>query len=145
MILGANFSSESGPEILLNVALLLKFGGHMTTKKGATWLFATEKGNHLWPVGTHPSSNGVAQTVPEALPHLPVQSFSPVLLPVQRLPPPATAFPTPGAGCSSKATPCQGRAGGTRVGWGRARLGLDRCGTLEQPHGRLLPAAGSWR
>ncbi len=115
MILGANFSSESGPEILLNVALLLKFGGHMTTKKGATWLFATEKGNHLWPVGTHPSSNGVAQTVPEALPHLPVQSFSPVLLPVQRLPPPATAFPTPGAGCSSKATPCQGRAGGTRV------------------------------
>jgi len=94
----------------LNVSLLLKFGGHMTTKKGATWLFATEKGNHLWPVGTHPSSNGVAQTVPEALPHLPVQSFSPVLLPVQRLPPPATAFPTPGAGCSSKATPCQGRA-----------------------------------
>jgi hypothetical protein len=35
-----------------------------------------------------------------------------VLLPVQRLPPPATAFPTPGAGCSSRATPCQGRAGG---------------------------------
>ena len=145
MILGANFSSESGPEILLNVALLLKFGGHMTTKKGATWLFATEKGNHLWPVGTHPSSNGVAQTVPEALPHLPVQSFSPVLLPVQRLPPPATAFPTPGAGCCFNATPSQGRAGGGQGGCGRARLGLDWCGTLEQPHGRLLPAAGCGR
>ena len=144
MILGANFSSESGPEILLNRSLLLKFGGHVTTKKGATWLFDNEKGNHLWHVCTHPCSNGVAQTVPEAFLFLTMQSFSTCLLSVQRLPPPATAFPTPGAGCSSKATPCQGRAGGARVGWGRARLGLDRCGTLEQPHGRLLPTARSW-
>jgi hypothetical protein len=34
MILGTNFSSESGPEILLNVSLLVRFGGHVTTKKG---------------------------------------------------------------------------------------------------------------
>ncbi len=68
-----------------------------------------------------------------------------VLLPVQRLPPPATAFPTPGAGCCCKATPSQGRAGGREVGCGRARLGLDWRGTLEQPHGRLLPAAGCGR
>lgn len=46
MILGANFSSESGPEILVNMSLLLKFGGHMLTKKGATRLFANEKGSH---------------------------------------------------------------------------------------------------
>src|SRR6266568_6253357 len=65
----------------------------------------------------------------------------PVLLPAQRLPPPATAFPTPGAGCCFKATPSQGRAGGGEIGCGRARLGLDWCGILEQPHGRLLPAA----
>ncbi len=30
---------------------------------------------------------------------------------------------------------------GGEAGWGRARLGLDWCGTLEQPHGRLLRAA----
>jgi hypothetical protein len=44
MILGTNFSSESGPEILLNVSLLLRFGGQMTTKKGTTWLLITKKG-----------------------------------------------------------------------------------------------------
>jgi len=36
MILGANFSSESGPEIPLNVSLLIRFGGQLTTKKGTT-------------------------------------------------------------------------------------------------------------
>jgi hypothetical protein len=36
MILGANFSLESGPEIPLNVSLLIRFGGHMTLKKGTT-------------------------------------------------------------------------------------------------------------
>src|SRR5205823_4143498 len=46
-ILGANFSSESGPEILLLVSLIIKFRGHVTTKKGATWLFDNEKGSHL--------------------------------------------------------------------------------------------------
>ena len=46
MILGANFSSESGPEIPLNVSLLIRFGGQVTTKKGTTWLFANEKGAH---------------------------------------------------------------------------------------------------
>src|SRR5207248_6953720 len=46
MILGANFSSESGPEILLIVSLIIKFRGHVTTKKGATWLFDNEKGSH---------------------------------------------------------------------------------------------------
>src|SRR6266567_1143852 len=44
MILGTNFSSESGPEIPLNVSLLLRFGGHVTTKKGATDFLLTKKG-----------------------------------------------------------------------------------------------------
>jgi hypothetical protein len=144
MILGTNFSSESGPEILLNVSLLVRFGGHVTTKKGTTWLYANKKGCHLWHVSTPPRSNGVAQTVPESFHPPTVQRFSPVLLPVQRLPQPATAFPTPGAGCLPKATPSQGRAGGGEAGCGRARLGLDWCGTLEQPHGRLLRATRCW-
>src|SRR6266487_3187890 len=44
MILGANFESESGPEIPLNVSLLNKFGGHVTMKKGTTWLLIMKKG-----------------------------------------------------------------------------------------------------
>jgi uncharacterized protein YqjF (DUF2071 family) len=50
MILGANFSSGLGPQIPLNVSLLSRFGGHVTTKKGTTWLFANEKGAHpnIW-------------------------------------------------------------------------------------------------
>src|SRR5260370_24559089 len=44
MILGANFSSESGPEIFLNVSLVIRFGGHLTTTKGATWLLLLKKG-----------------------------------------------------------------------------------------------------
>ncbi len=51
--------------------------------------------------------------------------FPPTCLPVQRLPQPATAFPTPGVGCEQETTPSQGRAGGGKVGGGRARLGLD--------------------
>src|SRR5713101_433213 len=144
-ILGANFSPGSGPEIPLNVSLLLRFGGQVTTKKWTTWLFANEKGSHLWQVSPSSCSNGVAQTVPEAFLPRRCRGSPPVLLPVQRLPPPATAFPTPGAGCCFTATPSQGRAGGGEVGCGRARLGLDWCGTLEQPHGRLLPAAGCGR
>src|SRR6266700_6581626 len=44
MILGTNFSSESGPKIPLNVSLLLRFGSHVTTKKGATDFLLTKKG-----------------------------------------------------------------------------------------------------
>ncbi len=33
-ILGANFESEWGPEILLNMSLIIRFGGHVTIKKG---------------------------------------------------------------------------------------------------------------
>ena len=36
MILGANFESESGPAILLNVSLIIRFGGHVTIKKRTT-------------------------------------------------------------------------------------------------------------
>ncbi len=36
MILGANFESEWGPEILLNLSLIIRFGGHVTIKKGTT-------------------------------------------------------------------------------------------------------------
>ena len=44
MILGANFESKSGPEIPLNVSLLNTFGGHVTMKKGTTWLLIIKKG-----------------------------------------------------------------------------------------------------
>src|SRR5207244_3338499 len=64
----------------------------------------------LWHVSPPPCSNGVAQTVPESSLSSTMQKVSPVLLPVQRLPLPATAFPTPGAGCRTFATPSQGRA-----------------------------------
>ncbi len=141
MILGANFSSESGPEIPLNLSLLIRFGGHVTMKKGTRWLLITKKGATC---GISPPLLAPTES-PKRFPNRPstpmVQRVSPVLLPVQRLPPPATAFPTPGAGYPPKATPSQGRAGGGEAGCGRARLGLDWCGTLEQPHGRLLPAA----
>ena len=49
---------------------------------------------------------------------------------LQRLPQPATAFPTPGVGCWLQTTPSQGRTEArgrvNRGGWPRsARLGLD--------------------
>ncbi len=74
-----------------------------------------------------------------------MQRFSPVLLPVQRLPPPATAFPTPGAGCCFNATPSQGRAGGGEAGCGRARLGLDlrKAGAASFPQENVPLADGS--
>ena len=152
MILGANFSSESGPEILLNGSLLLKFGGHVTTKKGATWLFAHKKGGHPCPICTSPCSNGVAQTVPEAFPSLPMQSFSPgpAACPTSA----AARHRVPDSRCGlliQSHAMSRPREVGREPEWGRARLGLDRCGTLEQPHGRLLvsspdclPTVGSW-
>src|SRR5258706_36251 len=127
-ILGANFSSESGPEIPLNLSLLIRFGGHVTMKKGTRWLLRTKKGATC---GISPPLLAPTES-PKRFPNRPstpmVQRVSPVLLPVQRLPPPATAFPTPGAGYPPKATPSQGRAGGGEAGCGRARLGLDWCG-----------------
>jgi hypothetical protein len=39
-----NFSSGTGPAIPVSVPLLLKFGGHLTTKTGTTWLVLTKKG-----------------------------------------------------------------------------------------------------
>src|SRR6266487_3450455 len=141
MILGANFESESGPEIPLPTSLIIKFGGHLTPKKGSTWLLLTKKR------ATCDTSRLILAPT-ESPKRFPTRSFPrrcrrspPVQLPVQRLPQPATAFPTPGAGCCFNATPSQGRAGGGEAGCGRARLGLDWCGTLEQPHGRLLRAA----
>src|SRR6266496_3064909 len=141
MILGANFESESGPEIPLPTSLIIKFGGHLTPKKGSTWLLLTKKR------ATCDTSRLILAPT-ESPKRFPTRSFPrrcrrspPVQLPVQRLPQPATAFATPGAGCCFNATPSQGRAGGGEAGCGRARLGLDWCGTLEQPHGRLLRAA----
>ena len=143
--IGSQFLIRIGARDFLNVSLLLKFGGHMTTKKGATWLFAHEKGGHLEPVGTHPCSNGVAQTVPEAFSPLPKQSFSPgsAACPTSA----ATRHRVPDSRCGlliQSHAMSRPREVGGRLGWGRARLGLDRCGTLEQPHGRLLPTARCW-
>jgi hypothetical protein len=71
------------------------------------------------------------------------EPFPRTCLPVQRLPPPTTAFPTPGVGCWQKTTPSQGRIEARgRVdgsGWPRsAGLGLDRWGRFAPPHGRQL-------
>src|SRR6266702_7270596 len=141
MILGTNFSSESGPKIPLSVSLLIRFGGHVTTKKGTTWLFDNEKGSHLWHISTHPCANGVAQTVPEAFlpPTMQRLSTCPAACPTSA----AARHRVPDSRCGlllqshAKSRPRRRRRGGC----GRARLGLDWCGTLEQPHGRLLPAA----
>ena len=144
MILGANFESEWGPEIPLNVELLNTFGGHVTMKKGTTWLLLTKKGAtcDLSPSLLAPTES------PKRFPH---RSSAPT---VQRLSPGPAACPTSAAardrvpdsrcGFCFKATPSQGRAGGGEAGCGRARLGLDWCGRLEQPHGRLLAAARCW-
>ena len=44
-----------------------------------------------------------------------------------------TASPTPGAGYAHLTLPSQDRAGGRVEGRGRARLGLDRQGTIGVP------------
>ena len=99
------------------------------------WMASALRG--LSPVPGAVCSNGVAQAVPGAS-LLPTVGRSRESLSLQRLPQPATAFPTPGVGCFHQTTPSQGRAGGGAIGGGRARLGLDRCGTLAHPHGRQL-------
>jgi hypothetical protein len=114
MILGANFSPESGPEIPLNVSLLLRFGGHVTTKKWTTWLFANEKESHRGQVSPPPCSNGVAQTVPETF--LPPR--------VQRLSPSLAACPTSAAA--------------------RYRVPDSRCGLLLQSHAKSRPRRRKW-
>ncbi len=50
MILGTNFSSESGPEIPLTVSLLIRFGGHVTTKKKPPGFLLTKKGATSLPI-----------------------------------------------------------------------------------------------
>src|SRR5215472_3097120 len=112
MILGTNFSSESGPKIPLNVSLLIRFGGHVTTKKGTTGLFANEKGDHLLSNQTDTGSacsNGVAQTVPD--------SFLPPT--VQRLSHCPATCPTSAAA--------------------RHRVPDSRCGLLLQRHAKSRP------
>lgn len=62
-------------------------------------------------------------------------------VPLCRLPQPA---PRPlRAGYFLLTTGCQGRAGGVDGVRGRARLGLDTHGTLENPHGGQLHASAS--
>ena len=108
MILGANFSSESGPEIPLNVSLIIRFGGHVTTKKGTTWLFANEKG-------------ATCGRPPPLL----APTESPKRFPKRSFPQRCRGSLTVLKKCCLNATPSQGRAGGGEVGCGRARLGLD--------------------
>ncbi len=64
----------------------------------------------------------------------------PLLAPVCRLPQPATASPTPGAGCFSQATPCQGRAGGVGYGVGALVLALTGVAYLRtRTGGSIIP------
>src|SRR5260221_5496982 len=44
MILGTNFSSDLGPLFPFSVAMPIRFGGHLLTKKETTSLLLTEKG-----------------------------------------------------------------------------------------------------
>src|SRR6266567_831651 len=126
--IGGQFLIRIGARDFFEYVTATQIWGPCDNEKVNHLAFANEKGSHLWHISTPPCSNGVAQTVPEAFLPPTVLRLSPVLLPVQRLPPPATAFPTPGAGCCFTATPSQGRAGGREAGCGRARLGLDWCG-----------------
>ena len=114
--IGGHFLIRIGASDFFEYVTATQIWGPCDNEKVNHLAFANEKGSHLWHISTPPCSNGVAQTVPESFLPPTVQKFSPVLLPVQRLPPPATAFPTPGAGCSLNATPSQGRAGGSGVG-----------------------------
>ena len=47
MISETNFESESGQLVLVRVAKIVKFGSHVTTKKGNQLTCANEKGSHL--------------------------------------------------------------------------------------------------
>src|SRR5947209_12041731 len=104
--------------------------GFLLTKKGATWslsapILAPTESPKRFPKRSLPSR---------------CRASPPVLLPVQRLPPPATAFPTPGVGCSSRATPCQGRArwaGG--LGGGALVLALTGVAPLSSRTGGSYP------
>jgi len=123
--IGGHFLIRIGARDFFECVTATQIWGPCDNEKVNHLAFANEKGSHLWPISTPPCSNGVAQTVPESFLPRRCRGSPTVLLLVQRLPPPATAFPTPGAGCCFNATPSQGRAGGGEVGCGRARLGLD--------------------
>ena len=108
--IGGQFRIRIGARDFFECVTATQIWGPCDNEKGNHLVFDNEKGSHLWHISTSLCSNGVAQTVPESFLPPTVPRLSPVLLPVQRLPPPATAFPTPGAGCCVKATPSQGRA-----------------------------------
>src|SRR6266536_274166 len=55
MILGTNFSSDSGPVFPFSVAMPIRFGGHLITKKETTSLLTTEKGATSLPCVHHAS------------------------------------------------------------------------------------------
>ena len=79
--------------------------------------------------------NGVAQAVPVAslLPTMSLSLGGPCLL--QRLPQPATAFPTPGVGCwlkdHAESRPCRGRGAGAA---GLGALVLALTGVVDLHH-----------
>src|SRR6266699_3104775 len=114
MILGANFASESGPEIPLNVSLLIRFGGHVTMKKRTTWLLITKKG-----ATCDVSPPRWCRGSPRCC----------CLSNVCRRPPPRSRLPVRVADPSPRQVKAAQEAG--KPGGGRARLGLDWCGTLE--------------
>ncbi len=47
MISGTNFESEWGQLLPVGLTMIIRFGGHLTTKKGNHLTFANEKGSHL--------------------------------------------------------------------------------------------------
>jgi hypothetical protein len=144
MILGANFSPGSGPGIPLNVSLLLRFGGQVTTKKGTTWLVANEKGGHLWQVSPPPCSNGVAQTVPEAFLPPTVQRLSPspaCLSNVCRSPPPRSRLPVRVAASPPRQVKAAQEVG--KPGAGALVLALTGVADLSSRTGGSYPLLGA--
>jgi hypothetical protein len=123
--------------LLLTYSEICQFeerSGAFDTRK--IWQVVKESGRGR----TRPSSNGVAQAVPESSDQPTVSRSHGLSLPAQRLSQPEPRSRLPVRVASYQATPCQGRAGG-RVGSGGTFIGalaesLDWCGRLEKPHGR---------
>jgi hypothetical protein len=143
MILGANFSPGSGPGIPLNMSLLLRFGGQVTTKKGTTWLVANEKGSHLEQISPSPAPT-------ESPKRFPKRSFprrckgsprSCCLSNVCRRPPPRSRLPVRVAASPPRQVKAAQEDG--RLGAGALVLALTGVADLSSRTGGSYPLLGA--
>src|SRR6266702_832845 len=138
MILGTNFSSEPGPKIPLNVSLLIRFGGHVTTKKGTTWLFANEKGGHPSLLQRSRPNGSRIVASPDGAEAL---SLSCCLSNVCRRPPPRSRFPVRVAASMPRQVKAAQEAG--RSGAGALVLALTGVAYLSSRTGGSYPLLGA--